>query len=231
MYRYARLLCVWIMLLGLALLFAASDRVASDALEPDYRLYLPLVSRPVTVQATFIKPQSWGLTSRGADWAEATQAANVTVRRNDIAMAAWNIGPWHANPYTLVRSFTAFDLTNAPAGTITQAQLELYPWWISVSSPVEIEIRRGLWTGVPTATDWNAYGELLATVTVTDTHTAIWVPLALEDMPVPPTLYLVLRSPEHLALSSYSETLGAAFGLSEMEGYETVSKLHLWIIP
>ena len=220
-------------LLGLALLLVAASWPAT-AQEPEYRQYLPLVLRPNVVQATFTEPASWGVAARGTNLATATRATNVTVTANPITMFAWNSGaapPWSPQ-YTLMRGFVAFELASAPAGTITRAHLELYPW--AVSGPTEIEIYRGLWTGAPTPADWDARGELLATVAVTspsaEPHYAV-LPL-LAGQPVPPVLYLVLRSNETLELAPY-QSLGAAFGLRETDGFEgaPVSKLHLWITP
>lgn len=220
-------------LLGLALLLVAASWPVT-AQEPEYRLYLPLVLHPGVPPVTFTEPASWGLAARGADLAAAAQATAVTVTANPITMFAWNSGaapPWSPQ-YTLTRGFVAFELTSAPAGIITQAHLELYPW--AVSGPTEIEIYQGLWTGAPTAADWDARGELLATVAVTspsaEPHYAL-LPL-LAGQPVPPVLYLVLRSNETLELAPY-QSLGAAFGLRETDGFEgaPVSKLHLWIAP
>lgn len=88
---------------------------------------------------------------------------------------------------------------------------------------------------MPTAVDWNARGELLATLPLTRTPgvtTPITITLALEGQPVPEMLYLVLRGDESTPMAAL-QSCGVAFGLREipeMPGMP-ISKLHLWIVP
>lgn len=209
----------------------------SNQEEPLYCLYLPLMLKPTFTQVTLTKPRNWGLYSQGTNLAAAALATDINVRQNDTTIFAWNSGsaPPYSAQYTLVRSFTTFDLSSIPiGGTIAQAQMELYPWL--VSSPTTLEIWRGTWTGVPTESDWNARGELLATVIFTNTSvstdTPIVITLALENQPVPEMLYLVVNSDEKTPQADF-QSKGAAFGLREipeLPGMQ-ISKLHLWIIP
>ena len=203
--------------------------------EPPYRLYLPLVVQPTFTRITVTQPANWGLYSRGADFAAATQATDIEVRYNDVTCFAWNTGnsPPYSPQYTLTRSFTAFDMSSVPKGTIAQAQLELYPW--AATPPTTLEFWQGTWSGTPAAADWDARGELLATLPLTTTPGTtdpITVTLALEGQPVPEVLYLVLRGDESTPLGAL-QSLGAAFGLREMPEMPgmPISKLHLWIVP
>jgi hypothetical protein len=221
-----------VMLLSLLLLLVIQPGVAQEE-EPPYRLYLPLVLRPETLMADFTAAHSWGLYSRGANLEAAQQATDVSLKTNDISMFAWNTGeapPWSPQ-YTLTRGCVTFDLTTAPAGVIAEAALELYPW--TVMGPVDIEIWQGTWSGeAPTAADWDARGELLATVHFTNTPASpLWVRLDLSDTPVPAALKLLVRGDESTPMAAF-QTLGASFLLRDPEYPEAlVSKLHLWIIP
>jgi len=220
-------------LLILLLLLPIQPGVAQE--EPPYRLYLPLIVQPAFTRVTVTQPANWGLYSRGADFAAATQATDIEVRYNDVTCFAWNTGnsPPYSPQYTLTRSFTAFDLSSVPEGTIAQAQLELYPW--SAKLPATIEFWQGTWSGTPTAAAWDARGELLATLPLTGTPGVtdpLTVTLALEGQPVPEVLYLVLRGDESTPMGAL-QSLGVAFGLreiAEMPGLP-ISKLHLWITP
>jgi len=223
-----------VMLLSLLLLLVIQPGVAQEE-EPPYRLYLPLLLQPTFTRVTVTQPANWGLYSRGADLAAATQATNIEVRYNDVTCFAWNTGnaPPYSPQYTLTRSFTAFDLSAVPQGTIVKAQLELYPW--AATPPTTLEFWRGTWSGTPTATAWDARGELLATLPLTRTPAVsdpLTVTLALEGQSVPEVLYLVLRGDESTPVGAL-QSLGAAFGLREvpeMPGLP-LSKLHLWITP
>jgi len=220
-------------LLGLLLLLVIQPGIAQE--EPPYMLYLPLIVQPTFTRVTLTQPANWGLYSRGADLAAATLATDIEVRSNDVTCFAWNSGnaPPYSPQYTLTRSFIAFDLSTAPEGTIVQAQLELYPW--AATPPTTLEFWRGTWSGMPTAVDWNARGELLATLPLTRTPgvtTPITITLALEGQPVPEMLYLVLRGDESTPMAAL-QSCGVAFGLREipeMPGMP-ISKLHLWIVP
>jgi hypothetical protein len=203
--------------------------------EPPYLLYLPLVAQPTFTRVTVTQPANWVLYSRGADFAAATQATDIEVRYNDVTFAAWNTGnaPPYSPQYTLTRSFTAFDMSSVPEGSIVKAQLELYPW--STKLPATIEFWQGTWSGTPTAAAWDARGELLATLPLTRTPGVtdpLTVTLALEGQPVPEVLYLVLRGDESSAMNAF-QSLGAAFGIREMPEMPgmPISKLHLWIAP
>ncbi len=202
--------------------------------EPPYRLYLPLLLQPTFTRVTVMQPANWGLYSRGADLAAATQATDIEVRYNDVTCFAWNMGntPPYTR-YTLARSFTAFDLSSVPQGSIVKAQLELYPW--TATPPTNLEFWRGTWSGTPTATAWDARGELLATLPLTRTPAAsepLTVTLALEGQPVPEVLYLVLRGDESTPMGAL-QSLGVAFGLREMPEMPglPLSRLHLWVVP
>jgi len=226
--KIARIILLTLLLLPIRLGIAQEE-------EPPYLLYLPLIVQPTFTRVTLTEPLNWGLYSRGADLAAATLATDIEVRANDMTCFAWNTGnsPPYSPQYTLTRSFTAFDLSAVPEGVIVQARLELYPW--STKLPAEIEFWRGTWSGTPTAADWDARGELLATLPLTQTPavtTPLTVTLALEGQPVPEVLYLVLRGDESTPLGAL-QSLGAAFGLREipeMPGMP-ISKLHLWIVP
>jgi len=202
--------------------------------EPPYVLYLPLIVQPTFTRVTLTQPANWGLYSLGADLAAATLATDVSVRYNDITCFAWNTGnaPPYSPQYTLTRSFTAFDLSAAPQGAIVQAQLELYPW--AATPPTTLEFWRGTWSGTPAASDWNARGELLATLVITRTPmmgAPFTVTLALEGQPVPEVLYLVLSGDETTEQADF-QSRGVAFGLRETpELTGPVSQLHLWIVP
>jgi len=222
-----------ILLSLLSLLLPLQPGVAQE--EPPYLLYLPLIVQPTFTRVAVTQPANWGLYSRGADLAAATLATNIEVRYNDLTCFAWNTGnaPPYSPQYTLTRSFTAFDLSSVPEGSIVKAQLELYPW--AATPPTTLEFWRGTWSGTPTATDWDARGELLATLPLTRTPGVtdpLTVTLALEGQPVPEVLYLVLRGDESTPMGAL-QSLGAAFGLreiAEMPGLP-LSKLHLWIVP
>ena len=222
-----------VMLLSLLLLLVIQPGVAQEE-EPPYRLYLPLLLQPTFTRVAVMQPANWGLYSRGADLAAATEATNIEVRYNDVTCFAWNMGntpPY--TQYTLTRSFTAFDLSTVPQGAIVKAQLELYPW--TATPPTTLEFWRGTWSGTPTATDWDARGELLATLPLTRTPAAsdpLTVTLALEGQPVPEVLYLVLRGDESTPMDAL-QSLGVAFGLRETPNLPglPLSKLHLWVVP
>ncbi len=133
-----------------------------------YQVWMPLiqVSPSSTVDLTgtpvAVYPAgNWLIQSEGNNLASAAAGSNLTVWRFDRTAVTLNQPPSvSGNPYYVVRSLLSFDLSAQPAGRVITAWLELYTYntWYG---QFDLRFSRGHWTVPPTASDWNAFDEVL----------------------------------------------------------------------